>query len=148
MKKLSAEQIQDNWKKLLDTIEGFISDDRKDNLLIRGGGRPARALISTALSRSLNKSLLIVVPTLEEAARWTSLLQVMGWENIATTGFKLGKNQKISLAVFNLKTAGVSENIAANLTQVLSAALKEVEGTTVISNDDIQAMMQLEGEKQ
>ena len=33
MKKLSAEQIQDNWKKLLDTIEGFISDDRKENLL-------------------------------------------------------------------------------------------------------------------
>ena len=33
MKKLSAEQIQDNWKKLIDTIEGFISDDRKENLL-------------------------------------------------------------------------------------------------------------------
>jgi len=33
MRKLSAEQIQDNWKKLLDTIEGFIGDDRKENLL-------------------------------------------------------------------------------------------------------------------
>ena len=33
MKKLSAEKIQDNWKKLLDTIEGFIGDDRKENLL-------------------------------------------------------------------------------------------------------------------
>ena len=33
MKKLTAEQIQDNWKKLIDTIEGFISDDRKENLL-------------------------------------------------------------------------------------------------------------------
>ena len=33
MRKLSAEQIQDNWKKLIDTIEGFISDDRKENLL-------------------------------------------------------------------------------------------------------------------
>ena len=31
MKKLSAEQMQNNWKKLLDTIEGFISDDRKEN---------------------------------------------------------------------------------------------------------------------
>ena len=30
MKKLSAEQIQDNWKKLLDTIERFSSDDRKE----------------------------------------------------------------------------------------------------------------------
>ena len=33
MKKLTAEQIQSNWKKLIDTIEGFISDDRKENLL-------------------------------------------------------------------------------------------------------------------
>ena len=33
MKQLSAEQIQNNWKKLIDTIEGFISDDRKENLL-------------------------------------------------------------------------------------------------------------------
>ena len=33
MKQLTAEQIQDNWKKLIDTIDGFISDDRKENLL-------------------------------------------------------------------------------------------------------------------
>ena len=33
MRKLSAEQIQNNWVKLIDTIEGFISDDRKENLL-------------------------------------------------------------------------------------------------------------------
>ena len=33
MKKLTAEEIQNNWKKLIDTIEGFIDDDRKENLL-------------------------------------------------------------------------------------------------------------------
>ena len=33
MKKLSAEQIQNNWTKLLDTIHGFIDDDRRENLL-------------------------------------------------------------------------------------------------------------------
>ena len=33
MKKLTAEQIEKNWQKLIDTIEGFISDDRKENLL-------------------------------------------------------------------------------------------------------------------
>ena len=33
MRKLSAEQMQNNWKKLLDTIEGFIGDDRKPQLL-------------------------------------------------------------------------------------------------------------------
>ena len=33
MKKLSADEIQNNWDKLIDTIEGFISDDRKPQLL-------------------------------------------------------------------------------------------------------------------
>ena len=33
MKKLSADEIQNNWVKLIDTIEGFISDDRKPQLL-------------------------------------------------------------------------------------------------------------------
>ena len=33
MRKISAEQIQNNWTKLIDTIEGFIDDDRKPQLL-------------------------------------------------------------------------------------------------------------------
>ena len=33
MKKLTAEQIQQNWDKLIDTIEGFIEGERKENLL-------------------------------------------------------------------------------------------------------------------
>ena len=33
MKKLTAEQIQENWTKLIDTIKGFISEDRQENLL-------------------------------------------------------------------------------------------------------------------
>ena len=33
MRKLTAQEIQDNWKKLIGTIEGFIDDDRKENLL-------------------------------------------------------------------------------------------------------------------
>jgi len=33
MKKIKAEEIQNNWNKLLDTIHGFIDDDRKENLL-------------------------------------------------------------------------------------------------------------------
>ena len=33
MRKLTAQEIQDNWKKLMGTIEGFIDDDRKENLL-------------------------------------------------------------------------------------------------------------------
>ena len=33
MRKLTAQEIQNNWKKLMGTIEGFIDDDRKENLL-------------------------------------------------------------------------------------------------------------------
>ena len=34
MRKLSAEQIQDNWQELIDIINKYISDDRKESLLI------------------------------------------------------------------------------------------------------------------
>ena len=33
MKKLSAEQIEKNWQILIDLIEKYIGDDRKENLL-------------------------------------------------------------------------------------------------------------------
>ena len=33
MKKLTAEQIEMNWQTLLDIIEKYISEDRKENLL-------------------------------------------------------------------------------------------------------------------
>ena len=33
MKKLTAEQIEMNWQTLMDVIEKYIGDDRKENLL-------------------------------------------------------------------------------------------------------------------
>ena len=51
MKKLSAEQIQDNWKKLLDTIEGFIGDDRKENLLKMYGDFEERMMMAPASAK-------------------------------------------------------------------------------------------------
>ena len=52
---------------------------RDQRLLMRGAGRAARALVASALARRMDQPLLVVVPTLEEAGRWTALLELMGW---------------------------------------------------------------------
>ena len=53
---------------------------RKHRLLMRGAGRASRALVASAMARRDERPLLVVVPTLEEAGRWTSLLELMGWK--------------------------------------------------------------------
>ncbi len=52
---------------------------RKERLLINGAGRSTRAIITTSLARTKKKPLLVIVPTLDEASRWYSLLDSMGW---------------------------------------------------------------------
>ena len=54
---------------------------RDDRLLMRGAGRASRALVASALAQRQTGPLLVVVPTLEEAGRWTSLLELMGWSS-------------------------------------------------------------------
>jgi len=54
---------------------------RPERLRLSGGGRAARALISSVLARSRQAPLLVVVPTLEEAGRWAALLELMGWRS-------------------------------------------------------------------
>ena len=54
---------------------------RADRLLLRGGGRGARALVASALARRADAPLLVIVPTLEEAGRWAALLEIMGWSS-------------------------------------------------------------------
>ncbi|MCS5691667.1 transcription-repair coupling factor [Cyanobium sp. FGCU-6] len=54
---------------------------RSDRLRLGGGGRGARALVSSALASSAGAPLLVVVPTLEEAGRWAALLELMGWSS-------------------------------------------------------------------
>jgi hypothetical protein len=62
-------------------------------------------------------------------------------------GFRLAAGQKMSLAVFDLSPSGVPKEFAENLTQVLSVALKRIEGTSVVGKQDILAMLQLEEHK-
>ena len=54
---------------------------RRDRLLMRGAGRGSRALVASAMARRQDCPLLVVVPTLEEAGRWSSLLELMGWSS-------------------------------------------------------------------
>ena len=52
---------------------------RPERLRLQGAPRGGRALLTTALARRQGSPLLVVVPTLEEAGRWTALLELMGW---------------------------------------------------------------------
>ena len=67
------------------------------------------------------------------------LAQVFGWRGAMAerAKFKLPKGKKLSFAVFDLSATGVSEDTAKNLTQILSTEVKSIEGTTVVSRDDI-----------
>jgi hypothetical protein len=77
-----------------------------------------------------------------------ALATLLGWSG-AQVGptFKLPEGQSVSFAVLDLVASGVAEQVAQNLTQILSVEIKRVQGASVISRDDIQAMLQLEGDK-
>ena len=53
--------------------------NRKDRLILTGSSRTAKALITTSLAKKESTKLLIIVPTLEEAARWFTLVKDCGW---------------------------------------------------------------------
>jgi transcription-repair coupling factor (superfamily II helicase) len=61
------------------TAEVLARAQREQRLLLRGGGRVSRGLVSSALAQLADAPLLVIVPTLEEAGRWASLLELMGW---------------------------------------------------------------------
>ncbi len=67
----------------MSTLTGELVDrsNRKDRLLMRGAGRVGRALIASAIARKQSCPLVVIVPTLEEANRWSSLLAMMGWSH-------------------------------------------------------------------
>ncbi len=53
-----------------------------------------------------------------------------------------------SFAVFDLKAHGVPESLAKNLTNVVALELKQFQGITVISREEIKAALQFEADKQ
>jgi len=55
--------------------------------------------------------------------------------------FRLKKGEKLKLAVMPLSERGIEKSTADALTQILSAELNQIEGISVISQDDIKAML-------
>ncbi len=52
---------------------------REERLILTGASRTAKALITTSLSKKESRTLLVVVPTLEDATRWFPLVKDCGW---------------------------------------------------------------------
>ena len=50
-----------------------------ENLHLQGANRVARGLVATVLAQTQQSSLCVVCGTLEEAARWSAQLELMGW---------------------------------------------------------------------
>jgi hypothetical protein len=77
-----------------------------------------------------------------------ALAGLFGWELEQTAPrFSLPQGQKVSCAVFDLAPSGVPKEVADNLAQILSVEIKRIEGASVISRDDMTAMLRLEQDK-
>ena len=75
--------------------------------------------------------------------------ELFGWDGAGNKiTYRIAEGKAVSFAVFDLSTAGLSEDAARNLTQVLSVELKRIQGASVIGKEDIAAMLNLEGQKQ
>ncbi|MFC1611017.1 PEGA domain-containing protein [Myxococcota bacterium] len=75
---------------------------------------------------------------------------LFGWskKSQARSRFRLRRKRKTtSFAVLRIEASGVTREVADSLTEVLSSAIKQVPGTTVISRGDVEAMLRVEGDK-
>lgn len=75
------------------------------------------------------------------------LAKLFHWDGAQNAAFHLPKGKKLSFAVLDLRPTGISAVSAQNLTQVLSVTVKSIEGASVISREDIAAMLQLDAAK-
>ena len=102
-----------------------------------------KASVTNRVSRVLNNPADAIAVTKE------LVQELFGWEGAGNKiTYKIQEGKAVSFAVFDLTTAGLSENAARNLTQVLSVELKRIQGASVIGKEDIAAMLDLEGQKQ
>ena len=76
---MSLESIAKYLEKHQLTSELFARTNREERLILTGASRTAKALITTSLAKKESKSLLVIVPTLEEATRWYPLVKNCGW---------------------------------------------------------------------
>jgi hypothetical protein len=107
------------------------------------------ALVESASVNVQNKVSVVLASAAEIPTKAPeAVAELFGWDTGATgPKYKLPEGEEVSFAVFDLAAAGVTPELATNLTQILSGEIKRVEGTTVIGRDDIAALVQLEKEK-
>ncbi len=55
---------------------------KRGNVQLSGLPRLPKGLIVSSLAQSLDKNLLVITATLEEAGRWTAQLELMGWQTV------------------------------------------------------------------
>ncbi len=60
---------------------------------------------------------------------------------VAEQLFQLKEGEELSLAVMPLSARGVDQSVADSLTSILSAELNQIKGVSVVSQDDIKAML-------
>ncbi|MFZ4640923.1 MAG: transcription-repair coupling factor [Nodosilinea sp.] len=56
--------------------------DQQGSLSLNGVARLPKGLVASALARAQQRPLLVITATLEEASRWSSQLEVMGWDTV------------------------------------------------------------------
>ena len=93
-----------------------------------------RVQVDAADAGGLARKLTDAMPQLLGLGKWAA-------------GQQVSPDQVKSLAVLDLVASGVPADVAQNLTGVLGAELRRVPGASVISRDDIQAMLSLEEDK-
>jgi TolB-like protein len=131
-KKLSVQRL----------IAGKVSKLGSDYILALGLVDLASKTVGNRITRQAG-----TFPALLEAVP-SGLDELLGAAK-ASLGFQLPKGQTLKLAVMPLSARGVTGATADAMTQILSAELNGIEGISVISRDDIAAMLekvQTEGE--
>jgi transcription-repair coupling factor (superfamily II helicase) len=56
--------------------------DKNRTLLLNGLPRLPKGIVTSGLARKVEKNLLVICPTLEEAGRWATQLEAMGWQTV------------------------------------------------------------------
>jgi hypothetical protein len=122
---------------------------KSDYLLVSTAGRVGAnlvltlTLIDTTSSTPVGKVSDTAGRASDAAAVWGKLARELLKVEAARPAFQLPQGAQMSFAVLDLAASGVAPETARNLTQVLSAAVKSVAGSTVISSDDVAAMLQM-----
>ena len=122
---------------------------KSDFLLLSTAGKVGNNFVLTLTLVDAEKSAPIgkVSDALTDLGAAQATLGRLAREVLKTEGagpsFKLTSGQTTSFAVFDLGASGVAQETSRNLTQVLSSAIKAMGGTTVISSEDVDAMLQL-----